>query len=75
MGISLALICDAQSLFWRVEEHFLVKSSKLSKIFLLSSSCKTYKAKSTYVCKMYLYVEEKKGLLSKIQTNMAKLTT
>lgn len=34
VGISLALICDAQSLLRRVEEHFLVKSSKLSKIFL-----------------------------------------
>lgn len=44
VGISLALICDAQSLCWRVEEHFLVKSSKLSKIFLYSSSCKTLQA-------------------------------
>lgn len=34
VGISLALICDGQSLCRRVEEHFLVKSSKLSKIFL-----------------------------------------
>lgn len=43
VGISLALICDAQSPWQRAEEHFLLNSSKLSKIFLWSSSCKTLK--------------------------------
>lgn len=41
VGISLALICDAQSPWRRMEEHFLLKSSRLSRIFLWSSSCKT----------------------------------
>lgn len=41
VGISLALIWEAQSPWRRVEEHFLVNSSKLSKMFLLSSSCRS----------------------------------
>lgn len=49
VGISLALICEAQSLCWRVEEHFLVKSSKLSNIFLWSSSCKTLQEAKHFV--------------------------
>lgn len=53
MGISLALICDAQSLCLREDEHFLVKSSKLSKIFVWSSSCKASEAEKIKQTKIW----------------------